>query len=79
MDCDDVFAQISDFIDADMRDELCREIKAHLKHCHGCEVRVDEVRKTILLFRQGTDTGREIPIRALDGLQQRLAAEYDKR
>ena len=78
MDCDDVFAQISDFIDADMRDELCREIKAHLKHCRGCEVRVDEVRKTILLFREGSPASREIPIHALDGLQQMLAAEYKK-
>ncbi len=77
MDCDDVLAQISDYIDAEMRDELCREIKAHLKQCRGCEVRVDQMRSMILLFQKGDAAPREIPSRVLTGLEQRLAAEPD--
>ncbi|MBI1798725.1 MAG: zf-HC2 domain-containing protein [Candidatus Eisenbacteria bacterium] len=43
--------QLSDFLDDESRDELCRAIKAHLADCHNCRVEVDSVQKTIVLYR----------------------------
>ena len=50
MDCTEVLEQLSDYLDAEARAELCRQIDAHLARCSRCQVHVDTVRKTILLY-----------------------------
>jgi len=50
--CDPLKAQLSDYIDGELEERLCAEIKAHLADCENCRVLVDTLRKTILLYRQ---------------------------
>jgi len=53
LDCQDVFRQISDYLDGDLDAELKHAIEAHACGCHHCEVVVDTTRKTIELYCDG--------------------------
>ena len=35
-DCKKYFERISEYLDGELDDEICREIEAHLKECTEC-------------------------------------------
>ena len=74
LNCDEVLDQLSDYLDAEARAELCRAIEGHLARCRDCQVKVDTVRKTILLYQK--DSQIEIPVRVSAQLEGMLAREY---
>lgn len=76
MDCTEVLEQLSEYLDAEARAELCRAIDAHLARCSHCQVHVDTVRKTILLYHN--DGPSETPVRVSADLQAALAREYGR-
>jgi predicted anti-sigma-YlaC factor YlaD len=49
--CDQLQAQLPDYLDGEARAEICRAIEAHLADCDDCRVVVDTMRKTITLYR----------------------------
>lgn len=72
--CSDVMEQLADYLDADAREELCREIKSHLDRCHDCQVYVDTVKKTIVLYQ--SDHGIRIPLALSQNLKAAMARAY---
>jgi anti-sigma factor (TIGR02949 family) len=50
--CDDLIAQLSDYIDGELEDELCAELEAHLVDCQNCKALFDITRKTVILYRR---------------------------
>jgi anti-sigma factor RsiW len=46
-----MLAELSDYIDGELEDRLCAEIEAHMRDCPDCQVMVDTLRKTVLLYR----------------------------
>ena len=72
--CDEVLEQLSEFIDEDTRAELCEAIQEHLSRCRDCQVMVDSVRKTIILYQRGSSI--ELPTSATARLSAALAREY---
>lgn len=76
MDCNEVLQQLSDYLDDEAREELCRQIEAHLTQCHDCQVYVDTVKKTIVLFQ--SDRKVEIPVSVASRLESALAQEYQR-
>ena len=74
-DCNSVLEQLSDFIDADAREELCQAIAEHMSRCRDCRVMVDTVKKTIVLYQNGSST--EVPVRATAQLRAALSREYE--
>jgi len=71
--------QLADYLDEDARAELCREIEAHLARCANCQVFVDTMKKTIVLYQVDDRSRRiEIPVRVNARLKAALAAEYQK-
>lgn len=79
MECNDVLDQLADYLDEDARAELCRVIEEHLSSCTDCQVFVDSVKKTIVLY-QADDRSRkvEMPVRATERLSAALAREYQR-
>ena len=49
--CQEVLDQLSEYLDADARDELVGAVDHHLGVCVHCRIEVDTVRRTILLYR----------------------------
>jgi hypothetical protein len=78
VDCNDVLGQLADFLDVDAREELCRDIEAHMARCRDCTVEVDTIKKTIVLYQAESGRSFEVPIRVTQRLEEVLAKEYVK-
>ena len=75
VDCNEVLEQLADYLDRDARAELCSAIEEHLKHCHDCQVEVDTVKKTIVLYQ--ADRHLTTPVSISTRLQNVLAKAYE--
>jgi predicted anti-sigma-YlaC factor YlaD len=75
MDCDEVLDNLRDFLDEQERAELCKEIEEHLKHCHDCQVEVDTLKKTIVLYQSDRET--VIPVRVSANLRAAISDMYE--
>ena len=51
-DCRALKDQLSSFIDGELDDTLCEEIRKHMENCDNCRVMVDTLRKTVILYRE---------------------------
>jgi len=47
--CDILLGSLSEYLDGELRDEVCRELERHLAECEHCRVIVDTTRKAIYL------------------------------
>jgi hypothetical protein len=72
--CEEVLEQLSDYLDEDARAELCEAIEQHLSRCHDCQVEVDTIKKTILLYQ--ADRVTEMPMAVSGRLNAALAQAY---
>jgi predicted anti-sigma-YlaC factor YlaD len=76
LDCSEVLEQLADYLDEDARQEMCRAIESHLVKCKDCRLQVDTVRKTIVLYQNGTPV--EMPARLNEKLAAALSREYGR-
>lgn len=53
-ECRHLLDSLSDYIDGDLAVDLCAEIERHLQDCDNCQVVVDSLRKTVLLYRESS-------------------------
>ena len=76
MNCGEVLKQLADYLDEESREELCQQIEDHLTRCRDCQVYVDTVRKTIVLYQ--ADVKTEVPATVSSRLQSALVDEYQR-
>ena len=53
MKCQDLLNMLSEYVDGTVDPAICEEFERHLAGCNPCQVVVDNVRQTIVLYRQG--------------------------
>lgn len=53
-DCEKVQELLSEFLDEELKEAVCRELQKHLDGCPDCAVHVDSVRKVIRLYREAS-------------------------
>jgi predicted anti-sigma-YlaC factor YlaD len=58
--CKSLLGLLSDYMDGELNEELCREIESHVAECQNCRIVVDTLRKTILLYHQSAEESVEI-------------------
>lgn len=75
--CQHLKAQLSEFIDGDLDDSVCREIERHLSSCENCRVMVDTLKKTIVLYRD--EPLEPVPTDVHERLVKVLKLEHLKR
>ena len=51
--CGKLLASLGDFIDGELEESLCADIEAHMKGCDNCRLVVDNLRKTVTVFKAG--------------------------
>jgi anti-sigma factor RsiW len=51
MKCDDLLLLLNDYVDGDVDPAMCEELEGHLAGCNPCQVVVDNIRRTISLYR----------------------------
>ncbi len=71
-DCPQLLDSLSDYIDGELREELCHEIERHIADCEDCRIVVDTLKKTIYLYHE-TAQEPEIPSDVRTRLFRRLA------
>ena len=50
--CQEIFAELSAYLDAELPPDACREIEEHLAGCSPCVEFVDSLRRTVELCRE---------------------------
>ena len=65
-DCRKDFERISEYLDGELNDDICRKIEKHLLHCPECSEFVSSLKKTIQLCKNAAQ--EEIP----PDIQERL-------
>ena len=58
--CKDLLGNLSDYIDGELNDELCRELQRHMAGCENCRVVFDTMTKTLYLY-QASSQETEVP------------------
>ncbi len=49
LNCQEMFDQISSYVDDDLKEELCVQVRLHLKDCPDCQVFIDTLNNTLVL------------------------------
>ena len=71
MDCSEVRGRLSDYMDKDILDKLCKELEKHLENCPECQVEVNCMKRTVELYRR-------LPSKEVPGqVEQRLIKVLD--
>jgi len=77
MNCEELIAYLSDYIDQDMTEELRVDAQEHLATCHNCRVVLDTTQQMIFLYRQ---SGRQsIPAKQRGALFSRIEETFKRR
>ncbi len=74
LECKEIFALLSDYIDAEVSEATCEEIQAHIAECAPCVKFVQSLRRTVELCH-GHSTGEQ-PAPLSDEARERLLAAY---
>ncbi len=75
MDCKEILAALSDYVDGDLDPGLYRALKEHLADCNPCQLVVDNVRHTITVYKSGRPV--ELPPELRDRLRRALRARWE--
>jgi anti-sigma factor RsiW len=68
MKCEELLALLNEYVDGTVDPAICKEFEHHMAGCDPCQVVVDNIRKTITLYRDGEAC--ELPLQ----FRQRLHA-----
>lgn len=68
--CGELLALLNEYVDGGVDPSICKELEGHLARCNPCRVVVDNVRKTLTLYRR--DGPCELPAEFRDRLHAAL-------
>lgn len=77
MNCDDLLEQLNDYVDGDIDPQLCEQFENHMQGCNPCQVVVDNIRKTITLYKEGNPY--VIPIEFRERLHSTLRQRWKEK
>lgn len=53
MKCQDLLAVLNEYVDGTVDPSVCEEFEKHMAGCNPCQIVVDNIRKTITLYKEG--------------------------
>jgi anti-sigma factor RsiW len=65
MKCADLLTTLNEYVDGTVAPSICEEFEVHLAGCNPCQVVVDNIRKTITLYKEAGPT--RYPLGATNG------------
>lgn len=63
MNCEELLKQLNDYVDGTVEPGFCEEFERHMAGCNPCQVVVDNIRKTITLYKDGQPYELPVPFR----------------
>ncbi len=73
MKCQELLAHLNDYVDGQVDPAWCAEFEQHMAGCNPCQVVIDNIRRTITLYRAGDPYELPRPV------QERLHAALRRR
>ncbi len=74
MKCEELLAILNEYVDGTANPAICEEFEKHLAGCNPCQIVVDNIRKTITLYKNGTPY--ELPVEFRDRLHSLLRRRF---
>jgi hypothetical protein len=53
MKCAELLAMLNEYVEGTVDPAICEEFEKHMAGCNPCQVVVDNIRKTITLYKEG--------------------------
>lgn len=54
MKCEDMLQLLNEYVDGEIDPAVCEEFEQHLQGCNPCQIVIDNIRKTITLYKGET-------------------------
>jgi hypothetical protein len=77
MKCEELLKALNEYVDGTLEPGACAHFQQHLDGCDTCRIVVDNVRKTILLYKG--DQVIELPTACREKLHAKLRARWEQR
>ncbi len=77
MKCHELLRMLNEYVDGDIDPGVCRELEKHLAACNPCKVVIDNIRKTISLYKN--DKVYELPADFRKRLHKALRDKWKER
>ncbi len=74
MKCEELLKLLNEYVDGTVDPAICAEFEQHMAGCNPCQVVVDNIRKTITLYKDGQAC--EMPIAFRERLHTALQARW---
>jgi len=74
MKCEELLAMLNEYVDGTVDPSICEEFEKHMEGCNPCQVVVDNIRKTITLYRAGQPV--ELPFEFRERLHTALRQKW---
>jgi anti-sigma factor RsiW len=77
MKCEELLAMLNEYVDGTVDPAICEEFSKHMADCNPCQVVVDNIRKTITLYKNGEPC--ELPVAFRNKLHSTLRERWSKK
>lgn len=77
MKCEELLATLNEYVDGTVDPAICEEFEKHMAGCNPCQVVVDNIRKTITLYREGQRY--ELPVEFRERLHAALRSRWQEK
>jgi hypothetical protein len=74
MKCDDLLKALNEYVDGTLDPGICETFEKHLAGCNPCQIVVDNIRRTITLYKG--DEVFELPVDAKQRLHAAMRARW---
>ena len=74
MKCEELLAMLNEYVDGTVNPAICEEFEKHMAGCNPCQVVVDNIRKTITLYKAGESY--ELPTKFREKLHATLRQKW---
>ena len=74
MKCEELLKLLNEYVDGTVDTAICAEFEQHMAGCNPCQVVVDNIRKTITLYKNGQPC--ELPLDFQQKLHAALRARW---
>jgi len=78
MKCEELLAALNEYVDGRLDLSVCEAFQKHLEGCNPCQIVVDNIRKTIRLYKAGEpfDIPAELHAQLCSRLKDRWKAKF---
>ena len=63
MKCEELLQLLNEYVDGEAAPGVCAEFEKHLQGCNPCQIVVDNIRKTITLYKDGQSYAIPLDVR----------------